>query len=157
MSRPVSSGCALAGNVCEEKIGLPTTYNSRSLRGVRLWIANNNCERWSTKILRLQFQLVGHWGRQHEGERRGLAARMLLWRCQKWWTAEQAKGQTLGKRHPGRFRAGNTERSIANVLGVDTGLMLVPTARDGNSFCVFGFVRVTFPGLVEDRVPFVPR
>ena len=44
---------------------------------------------------------------------------MLLWRCQKWWTAEQAKGQTLGKRHPGRFRAGNTERSIANVLGVD--------------------------------------
>ncbi|CAE7868918.1 unnamed protein product, partial [Symbiodinium sp. KB8] len=31
-------------------------YNSRSIRGVRLWLSNAGLERWSSKILRLQHQ-----------------------------------------------------------------------------------------------------
>ena len=90
-------------------------YNSRSLRFVRQWIATSGAERWSSKILRLQFQVVGHWFRQFEGEVRGLAARIQLWRCMQWWNSE--KKLSNGVRHPRRFRAANLERSLATCLG----------------------------------------
>ncbi|CAE7790969.1 pol [Symbiodinium sp. CCMP2456] len=35
------------------------SYNSRSLREVRLWLQQSGIERWSTKIVRLQFQIMG--------------------------------------------------------------------------------------------------
>ncbi|OLQ08069.1 putative 149 kDa protein [Symbiodinium microadriaticum] len=44
------------------------SYNSRSLREIRLWLHSSGGERWSTKILRLQFQLLGHWVRRWEGD-----------------------------------------------------------------------------------------
>ena len=88
-------------------------YNSRSLRQVRAWIAQAGVERWSCKILRLQFQLAGHWMRQREGEDqvRGIAGRRALG----WWNRE--KSLTTGVRHPMRFRASNLERSLATCLG----------------------------------------
>ncbi|CAE7463550.1 unnamed protein product [Symbiodinium sp. CCMP2592] len=93
------------------------SYNARSLRQVRLWLAQTGAERWSTKVLRLQFQLAGHWMRQVEGEdgKPGLAGRMMLWRSMSWWNHE--KSLTSGARHPMRFRAANLERSLASCLG----------------------------------------
>ena len=93
------------------------SYNTRSLRLVRTWIAQTGAERWSTKILRLQFQLAGHWMRQREGgdDVRGIAGRMTLWRASGWWNHE--KSLTTGARHPMRFRASNLERSLAHCLG----------------------------------------
>ena len=92
------------------------TYNSRSLRMIRVWLAQAGVERWSSKILRLQFQLAGHWMRQWEGEdHRGLAGRMMLWRSLGWWNRE--KSLLHGVRHPRRFRAANLERSLATCLG----------------------------------------
>ena len=66
-----------------------------------------------------QHQLLGHWSRQQEGGDRGLAGRMLQWRCQKWWTAQQLLPVGVGKRHPRRFHACNVERSCAGTFGVD--------------------------------------
>ena len=95
------------------------TYNARSLRDIRLWVCNNGIERWSTKVLRLQLQLMGHWARRWEGDVRCLACRMQMWRSLEWWQKEQSLSQTGGgKRHPGCFRAANTERSMATALGV---------------------------------------
>ena len=94
-------------------------YNSRSIRGVRLWLSNAGLERWSSKILRLQHQLLGHWSRQKEGQMMGLAGRMLRWRGQKWWKAQQLLPVGVGKRHPRRFHACNVERSCSETFGVD--------------------------------------
>ena len=95
------------------------TYNARSLRDIRLRVCNNGIERWSTKVLRLQFQLMGHWARRWEGDVRCLVCRMQMWRSPEWWQKEQSLSQAGGgKRHPGCFRAANTERSMATALGV---------------------------------------
>ena len=92
------------------------TYNSRSLRTIRVWLVQAGVERWSSKILRLQFQLAGHWMRQWEGDdHRGLAGRMMLWRSLGWWNRE--KSLIHGIRHPRRFRAANLERALATCLG----------------------------------------
>ena len=92
-------------------------YNSRSLRQVRAWIAQAGVERWSCKILRLQFQLAGHWMRQREDEDqvRGIAGRMMLWRALGWWNRE--KSLTTGVRHPMRFRASNLGEIFGNLFG----------------------------------------
>ena len=96
------------------------SYNSRSLREVRLWLHQSGTERWSTKILRLQFQLMGHWVRRWEGEVPCLPARMQCWRSLGWWHEQQGLSRAAGGvRHPRRFRAANLERSIATCLGVD--------------------------------------
>ncbi|CAE7780059.1 unnamed protein product [Symbiodinium sp. CCMP2592] len=96
------------------------SYNSRSLRDLRSWVCNNGTERWSSKILRLQFQLMGHWSRRWEGGVRCLAGRMQLWRCLAWWQTEQTFTPAAGgKRHPRCFRASNLERSLATALGVN--------------------------------------
>ena len=96
------------------------SYNSRSLREVRLWLHQNGTERWSTKILRLQFQLMGHWVRRWEGDTPCLPARMQCWRSLGWWHEQQGLSRAAGGvRHPRRFRAANLERSIATCLGVD--------------------------------------
>ena len=92
------------------------TYNSRSLRTIRVWLVQAGVERWSSKILRLQFQLAGHWMRQWEGDdHRGLAGRMMLCRSLGWWNRE--KSLIHGIRHPRRFRAANLERALATCLG----------------------------------------
>ena len=105
-------------------------YNSRSLRDIRQWVHASGVERWSTKILRLQFQLMGHWARRYEGDVRCLAGRMQSWRSLGWWQHEQKLSvQSGGKRHPGCFRAANLERSVANAIGV--GWAVAAANRDG--------------------------
>ena len=95
-------------------------HNARSLRDVRAWVCNHGVERWSTKILRLQFQLMGHWARRWEGDVQCLACRMQLWRSLKWWQKEQSVSRAGGgKRHPGCFRAANLERSLATSIGLE--------------------------------------
>ena len=95
-------------------------HNARSLRDVRAWVCNHGLERWSTKILRLQFQLMGHWARRWEGDVQCLACRMQLWRSLKWWQKEQSISRAGGgKRHPGCFRAANLERSLAASIGLE--------------------------------------
>ena len=66
-----------------------TDFYSRTCRWIRAWIYQHDIERWSTTVLRLQHQLVGHWGRQTEGNYRGLAGTMLEWRNMAWWREEQ--------------------------------------------------------------------
>ena len=96
------------------------SYNSRSLRDVRAWLQANGGERWSTKILRLQFQLMGHWARRLEGDSCCLPMLTQQWRCLKWWQGQQnILPSAGGVRHPRCFRAANLERSLATALGVD--------------------------------------
>ena len=95
-----------------------TDFNTRTCRWLRAWIYNNNVERWSTTVLRLQHQLAGHWGRQREGSFRGMAGAMLKWRDMEWWREEQQWPPPYGKRHPGRFYADNFERRLSQVFGV---------------------------------------
>ena len=96
------------------------SYNSRSLREIRLWLHSSGGERWSTKILRLQFQLLGHWVRRWEGDSPCLPALMQCWRSLGWWQEQQGLSRAAGGvRHPRRFRAANLERSIATCLGVN--------------------------------------
>ena len=94
-------------------------YNARSLREMRLWLQQSGRERWSTKVLRLQFQLVGHWVRRWEGDHKSLPAALMGWRDLAWWQQQQSLSPAAGgARHPRRFRAANTERSLASCLGV---------------------------------------
>ncbi|CAE7334415.1 unnamed protein product, partial [Symbiodinium sp. CCMP2456] len=93
-------------------------YNKRSLRTIRAWMSANGVERWSTRVTKFQYSLLGHWCRRREGDEECMTALMLGWRNLKWWRAEQ-KNVANGKRHPRRFHATNTERDIAEALGVD--------------------------------------
>ena len=92
-------------------------FNQRTMRWLRSWMWQQQVERWSTTVLRLQHQLAGHWGRCREGEHMGMAATMLRWRDMSWWRGEQALGPATGVRHPRRFHADNLERRMAGVFG----------------------------------------
>ena len=95
------------------------SYNSRSLRDIREWLHRSGGERWSAKILRLQFQLMGHWTRRWEGGTQCLPIRMHGWRNLAWWQREQKISPNAGGvRHPRCFKASNIERNFATVFGV---------------------------------------
>ena len=96
------------------------TYNSRSLREMRQWLHQSGWERWSSKILRLQFQLMGHWVRRTEGASACLPSLMQCWRSLGWWQEQQhISVRAGGLRHPRRFRAANIERSFSTCFGVN--------------------------------------
>ena len=101
-------------------------------------------ERWSSKILRLQLQVVGHWMRQREGDVRGLAARMQLWRCLQWWN--RGRAVVSRARHPQPFRAANLERSLFLSVQVKVGIMPVTLERDGSDFGESGLTIWMFHG-----------
>ncbi|CAE7234815.1 unnamed protein product [Symbiodinium sp. CCMP2592] len=92
-------------------------YNTRSLRTIRAWMQAQRVERWSSKVLRLQFALVGHWCRRKEGDHECMPALMMGWRDLKWWRAEQKIKS--GMRHPERFYADNSERALAEAIGLE--------------------------------------
>ena len=94
-----------------------TDYNRRSLRTLRYWICTQGIERWSTKVLRLQLSLFGHWGRRREGDDECMPSLMMGWRSLQWWRGEQKL--VGGKRHPRRFHADNSERDVAEVIGLE--------------------------------------
>ena len=93
------------------------TYNARSLREIRAWMATHSIERWSTKVLRLQHSLLGHWLRRREGNDECMASCMLRWRDLCRWRGEQSL--KCGRRHPRKFHANNLERDVAEVLGLN--------------------------------------
>ena len=92
-------------------------YNQRSLRTIRAWIQAQGVERWSTKVLRLQHALFGHWCRRREGDAECMPSLILGWRSLKWWRAEQRLAGRM--RHPRRFHADNSERDMAEALGLN--------------------------------------
>ena len=102
------------------------TWNERTMRFLRVWVHNSGTLRWSTRVRMLQYNLMGHWGRQTEDDGRGvhaspgLAARFLTWRNLKWWRRQQSiSKQAGGMRHPRQFFPANTERDMATCLGVE--------------------------------------
>ena len=102
-------------------------WHTRTWRFVRAWMHTNHVLRWSTRILQLQFSLLGHWARQSEGQlndgsaRRGIAFRMMQWRSHSWWKHQQSLSVHLGKRHPGRFYPDCVERRISETVSLNWG------------------------------------
>ena len=100
------------------------TWNQNTMRDLRAWL--HQVMRWSTRVRNLQFGLAGHWCRQWEDDgggvqgSPGLMARFLRWRNLEWWKGQQQLStQAGGVRHPGKFFPANTERDLAEALGVN--------------------------------------
>ena len=102
------------------------SWNARTMRDCRAWVAVNNHQRWSTCILTLQHTLHGHWARRreeivHKGKVVGEACipmKALLWRSTGWWRQQQKLSRYTGVRHEGRFYPSNIERQLCEVHGV---------------------------------------
>ena len=111
------------------------SWNTRSMRECRQWLAYNRHSRWSTFILTLQHTLHGHWARRVEEvgwpprQEPCLTMRTLAWRNSRWWRAQQALGPRLGTRHKGHVYISNTERQLAEVHGTAWHLLANDRAR----------------------------
>lgn len=101
------------------------SWNSRSMRECRQWLAYSQLPRWSTQILKLQHTLHGHWARSVEvvGSPGSpvpcIAMRALLWRNSRWWRSQQDLSRGVGARHRGHVYISNTERQLADVHGTE--------------------------------------
>ena len=99
------------------------TWNSRTMRQCRSWLAYHGVNRWSTTILTLQHTLHGHWARRieqvgaHLQPFPCLPMRALLWRPTQWWRAQQEMSRSISLRHKGRVYISNTERQLADAHG----------------------------------------
>ena len=102
------------------------TWNCRSMRDCRSWLATQGIPRWSTQLLTLQHTLHGHWARRTElipcpdghAPEPSLPMKALLWKATGWWRQQQQLSPRVGARHPGRFYASCTERQLSEVHGV---------------------------------------
>eukprot|EP00439_Symbiodinium_sp_Y106_P043032 s1996_g5.t1 len=101
------------------------SWNSRTMRQCRCWLAYHGLNRWSTTILTLQHTLSGHWARriEHVGElqapKPSLPMRTLLWRSTRWWRQQQSMSRTTSLRHKGHVFISNVERQLADAHGCD--------------------------------------
>ena len=101
------------------------TWNTRTMRTCRAWLAAHHVPRWSTLILTLQHTLSGHWARRVEliGPRQfpepALPMRALLWRNTRWWRRQQDFSYHVGIRHRGPVFVHNLERQLADAHGLD--------------------------------------
>ena len=99
------------------------TWNTRTMRTCRAWLAAHHVPRWSTLILTLQHTLSGHWARRVEyiGEHRrpepSLPMRALLWRNTSWWRRQQSLSHHVGHRHRGPVHVHNLERQLSDAHG----------------------------------------
>ena len=115
-------------------------WNQRTLRDVRCYIHAHNIPRWSTLVLTLQHQLLGHWARRAEvletGEQiEAITMRCLRWRSLAWWEHQQAL--SCGRRHPRAFYPSNMERQIASSIGRDWPTLALDRAKWKESLTKF--------------------
>ncbi|CAE7277276.1 unnamed protein product [Symbiodinium sp. CCMP2592] len=92
-------------------------WNQRTLREARMEVYRNKCcgGRWSTFILRVRWQLLGHIAR-HPSPTRDI----LVWRNQQWWQEQRRLGPVVGARHPHQFNSQlDDERKIIKAAGTD--------------------------------------
>ena len=91
------------------------SWNQRSLREARLIVHRNKAcgGRWSSFILRVRWQLLGHVAR-HPGPTREI----LSWRNLEWWRAEQQLPDRVRAKHPHQYNTQlDDERKVAKVAG----------------------------------------
>ena len=92
-------------------------WNQRSLREARVIVHRNKAcgGRWSSFILRVRWQLLGHVAR-HPGPTREI----LTWRNLQWWREEQQLPDRVRAKHPHQFNTQlDDERKVAKVAGDD--------------------------------------
>ncbi|CAE7036413.1 unnamed protein product [Symbiodinium sp. CCMP2592] len=93
------------------------SWHQRTLREARMEVYRNKCcgGRWSSFILRVRWQLLGHVAR-HPSPTRDI----LEWRNQRWWNAQQRLHPTVGARHPHQFNSQlDDERKVIKTAGTD--------------------------------------
>ena len=115
-------------------------WNMRTLREVRCYIHAHNIPRWSTLILTMQHQLLGHWARRTERLQSGheieaITMRCLRWRNLAWWEHQQAL--SCGRRHPRSFYPSNMERQVALATGRDWPRLALDRAKWKESLTKF--------------------
>ncbi|CAE7301426.1 pol, partial [Symbiodinium sp. CCMP2592] len=93
------------------------SWHQRTLREARMEVYRKKCcgGRWSSFILRVRWQLLGHVAR-HPSPTRDI----LEWRNQRWWNAQQRLHPTVGARHPHQFHSQlDDERKVIKTAGTD--------------------------------------
>ena len=99
------------------------TWNTRTMRTCRAWLAAHGFCRWSTTILTLQHTLAGHWPRRTEfigpyhRPEPSIPMRALLWRNTQWWRRQQELSPQVGYRHKGHVHVHNPERQLSDAHG----------------------------------------
>ena len=91
------------------------SWNQRSLREARLIVHRNKAcgGRWSSFILHVRWQLLGHVAR-HPGPTREIVS----WRNLEWWRAEQQLPDRVRAKHPHQYNTQlDDERKVAKIAG----------------------------------------